>query len=161
MAKEKTMNKMTIKDVDLKDRIVLMRADFNIPQDADLKITDDTRIKATLPTIKYILQSGVKKLILISHLGRPDGKVIAKYSLKPVALRLQELLNEPVLFLNNCIGDEVKKQITSAKERIILLENLRFHAEEETNDANFAKELTVGADLFINAAFGPAHRAHA
>ena len=155
------MAKMTIKDVDLKKKIVLMRADFNVPQDANLNITDDTRIRATLPTIKYILQNGAKKLVLMSHLGRPDGKVVAKYSLKPVATRLQELLAEPVLFLNECAGDAVKQEIAKSKERIILLENLRFHAEEEANDQNFAKSLAGLGDIYVNDAFGTAHRAHA
>jgi len=155
------MSKMTIKDIDLKDKVVLMRADFNVPQDANLNITDDTRIKATLPTIKYILQNGAKKLVLMSHLGRPDGKVIEKYSLKPVAIRLSALLGEPVNFLPDCIGDNVKKGIETSKERIILLENLRFHPEEEANDANFAKQLSIGADVFVNDAFGTAHRSHA
>jgi len=155
------MGKMTIKDIDLKNKKVLLRADFNVPQDANLNITDDTRIRATLPTIKYILQNGAKKLILMSHLGRPDGKRLDKYSLKPVALRLKELLKEEVRFLDDCIGDNVKKEIEIAKERVVLLENLRFHAEEEANDANFAKELASLADIFVNDAFGTAHRAHA
>ncbi|MDD5431996.1 MAG: phosphoglycerate kinase [Candidatus Omnitrophica bacterium] len=155
------MAKITIKDLDLKNKTVLMRADFNVPQDAELKITDDTRIKATIPTIKYILQNGAKKLVLMSHLGRPDGKVVAKYSLKPVADRLKDLLGEPVKFINECVGDAVKKEIDAAKERIILLENLRFHAEEEANDANFAKQLASLGDVYVNDAFGTAHRAHA
>jgi len=155
------MAKMTVKDVDLKQKNVLMRADFNVPQDANLNITDDTRIRATLPTIKYILQNGAKKLILMSHLGRPDGKVVAKYSLKPVAVRLQELLAEPVLFLNECAGDTIKQQIAGAKERVILLENLRFHSEEEANDQNFARSLASLGDIYVNDAFGTAHRAHA
>lgn len=155
------MGKLTIKDTDLKNKTVLMRADFNVPQDASLAITDDTRIKATLPTIKYILEKGAKKLVLISHLGRPDGLKVDKYSLKPVAVRLQELLKEPVLFLNDCVGDTVKKSITSAKEKIVLLENLRYHAEEEKNDPAFAKALSEGMDIFVNDAFGTAHRAHA
>jgi len=155
------MAKLTLEDVALKDKKVLVRADFNVPQDANLNITDDTRIRATLPTIKYILQNGVKKLILMSHLGRPDGKVVEKYSLKPVAARLKELIGEPVLFLNDCVGDAIKSQICAAKERVILLENLRFHAEEEANDANFAKQLAALADVYVNDAFGTAHRAHA
>ncbi|MDD5155041.1 MAG: phosphoglycerate kinase [Candidatus Omnitrophica bacterium] len=155
------MKKMTVKDIDLKDKVVLMRADFNVPQDENLDITDDTRIRATLPTIKYILQKHARKLILISHLGRPEGKVIAKYSLKPVALRLKELLGEPVNFLGDCVGDEIKEAIKASKERVILLENLRFHPEEEANDFNFAKELASLADIFVNDAFGTAHRAHA
>jgi len=155
------MAKLTVKDIDFKNKNVLVRADFNVPQDADLKITDDTRIRATLPTIKYILENGAKKLILMSHLGRPDGKVVEKYSLKPVAIRLKELLGLDVKFLNDCVGDNVKKEIDSAKERVILLENLRFHAEEEGNDAGFAKQLAGLADVFVNDAFGTAHRAHA
>jgi 3-phosphoglycerate kinase len=155
------MAKMTIRDVDLKDKVVLMRADFNVPQDASFAITDDTRIKATLPTIKYILQAGAKKLILMSHLGRPDGKVVDKFSLKPVAVRLRELLGQDVKFINDCVGDNVKKEIDSAKEKVILLENLRFHAEEESNDPNFAKQLASLAEVFVNDAFGTAHRAHA
>ena len=155
------MAKMTIKDIDLSGKVVLVRADFNVPQDANLNITDDTRIRATLPTIKYILGDGSKKVILMSHLGRPDGKVVEKYSLKPVAARLEELLGQPVKFLNDCIGDNVKKEIESAKEKIILLENLRFHPEEETNDPVFAKQLASLADIYVNDAFGTAHRAHA
>ncbi len=155
------MNKMTLKDIELKDKTVLVRADFNVPQDENLNITDDTRIRATLPTIKFILQNNAKKIILMSHLGRPDGKVVAKYSLKPVALRLQELLGIPVKFLNDCVGDSIKKEIGTSKEKVILLENLRFHPEEEANDAGFAKALGSLADVFVNDAFGTAHRAHA
>ena len=169
------MAKLTLKDIALKSKTVLVRADFNVPQDAALNITDDTRIRATLPTLKYILQNQAKKIILMSHLGRPDGKVVEKYSLKPVAARLQELLGEPVKFLNDCapgfigeagarscaVGESIKKEIDASKEKIILLENLRFHAEEEANDANFAKQLASLADIFVNDAFGTAHRAHA
>lgn len=155
------MGKITIRDVDLKNKIVLLRADFNVPQDSDLNITDDTRIRATLPTIEYILHSGAKKLILISHLGRPDGKVAAKYSLKPIAIRLKELLGEPVKFLADCVGDNIKKELEVALEKVILLENLRFHVEEEANDAGFAGQLASFADIFVNDAFGTAHRAHA
>src|SRR3989338_6928511 len=155
------MNKLTIKDLDLKNKRVLLRVDFNVPQDANLNITDDIRIRATLPTIKYILESGAKKLILMSHLGRPDGKVQDKYSLKQVAIRLKELLGEPVKFLNDCVGDNIKKEIEQAEVRIILLENLRFHPEEEANDADFSKALASLADIYVNDAFGTAHRAHA
>jgi phosphoglycerate kinase len=155
------MNKMTIRDIDLKNKKVLVRADFNVPQDANLNITDETRIRGTLPTIRYLLQNGAKKIVLMSHLGRPDGKVVEKYSLKPVAIRLNELLGEPVKFLNDCVGDNIKKEIDTAKERVILLENLRFHAEEEANEANFAKQLASLADVYVNDAFGTAHRAHA
>jgi phosphoglycerate kinase len=155
------MAKLMLRDMDLKNRTILVRADFNVPQDANLKITDDTRIKATLPTIKFILDNGAKKIILMSHLGRPDGKEVEKYSLKPVAECLSGLLGEPVKFLNDCIGEEVKREVLQAKERLILLENLRFHVEEEANDANFAKGLASLADVFVNDAFGTAHRAHA
>jgi phosphoglycerate kinase len=155
------MAKLTLEDIDLKNKAVLVRADFNVPQDENLNITDDTRIRATLPTIKYILENGAKKIILMSHLGRPDGKVVAKYSLKPVAERLGQLLGEPVRFLSDCVGESIKKEIAASKERVLLLENLRFHAEEESNDANFAKQLACLADVYINDAFGTAHRAHA
>jgi len=155
------MAKLTLKDVDLKDKTVLVRADFNVPQDASLNITDDTRIRATIPTLKYILEHGAKKLVLVSHLGRPDGKPVAKYSLKPVAARLKELLGEDVLFLSDCIGDSIKPDIDKSKEKVVLLENLRYHAEEEANDVNFSKQLASLADIFVNDAFGTAHRAHA
>ena len=169
------MAKLTLKDLDLKNKIVLVRADFNVPQDANLNITDDTRIRATLPTLRYILEQGAKKIVIISHLGRPDGKVVAKYSLKPVAARLKELLGQDVLFLNDCVpadltgvagarfcaGDNIKQDIDQSKEKVILLENLRFHPGEEANDINFAKQLAFLAEVFVNDAFGTAHRAHA
>ena len=155
------MAKLTIKDIDFKDKVVLMRADFNVPQDKSLNITDDTRIRATLATIKYVLENGAKKLVLMSHLGRPDGKVVEKYSLKPIAARLKELLGEDVLFLNDCVGDNIKQSIQIAKERVVLLENLRFHAQEEANDVDFSKQLASLGEVFVNDAFGTAHRAHA
>lgn len=155
------MGKLTLKDIDFKNKTVLVRADFNVPQDANLNITDDTRIKATIPTIKYLLGGGAKRIVLMSHLGRPEGKRVDKYSLKPVAVRLKELLNESVKFLNDCVGDNIKKEIDGAEEKVVLLENLRFHAEEESNDSNFAKQLSLLADIFVNDAFGTAHRAHA
>ena len=155
------MNKLTIKDLDLKGKRVLMRVDFNVPLDDKLSITDDTRIKATLPTIKYALDKGAK-LILMSHLGRPDGKATAKYSLAPCAVRLSELLGKPVKMAKDCIGPEVKAMVDGMKPgECILLENLRFHAEEEADDPNFAKELASLGDVFVNDAFGTAHRAHA
>ena len=155
------MGKMTVKDIDMRNKTLLMRVDFNVPQDENLKITDDTRIRATLPTIRFILKNNAKKIILMSHLGRPDGKIVLKFSLQPVAARLQELLGEPVKFLSDCIGDMVKNGVAQAKEKTILLENLRFHPEEEANDPNFAKELASLAEVFVNDAFGTAHRAHA
>ncbi|MFA5200541.1 MAG: phosphoglycerate kinase [Candidatus Omnitrophota bacterium] len=155
------MAKLTLKDVDLKSKIVLVRADFNVPLDTNLNITDDTRIRATIPTLKYILEKGPEKLIIISHLGRPDGKPVPKYSLKPVAIRLKELLKENVLFLNDCVGEAIKQDIGKSEEKVVLLENLRYHAEEEANDKNFSQQLASLADIFVNDAFGTAHRAHA
>ena len=155
------MAKLTIEDIELKGKKVLMRVDFNVPQDEDLNITDDTRIKSSLPSIKYVLDKGAEKVILMSHLGRPKGKVVEKYSLKPVALRLQELLKEPVKMLDGCVGDQVKKEINTAKERVILLENLRFHPEEEKNDPDFSRKLSELGEIYVNDAFGTAHRAHA
>jgi 3-phosphoglycerate kinase len=155
------MQKLTIKDIDLKNKTILVRADFNVPQDESLRITDDTRIRATLPTIEYLLENGAKKVILMSHLGRPDGKRVEKYSLKPVAQRLKELLGKEVKFFNDCAGQDLKQQIQAAGEKLVLLENLRFHAEEEANDPTFAKNLAGLADIFVNDAFGTAHRAHA
>lgn len=128
------MNKLTCKDVDFKDKKVIMRADFNVPLDDDLNITDDIRIQAALPTIQYILEQGASKLILMSHLGRPKGEVIDKMSLAPVAKRLEELLGESVLKLDDCVGEEVQKAIEESNQRVILLENLRFHKEETKND---------------------------
>lgn len=154
------MEKLTVKDISFGGKKVLVRCDFNVPQDENLNITDDRRIQASLPTIKHILDQGPKKIILMSHLGRPDGKVVSKYSLKPVALRLKELLGEDVRMLDDCVGDKVRQEINESKERVILLENLRFHPEEEKNDPSFSKELSSLADLFVNDAFGSAHRAH-
>lgn len=155
------MAKMTVKDLDLKDKTVLMRADFNVPLDKDLAITDDTRIRETVPTIKFILEKGAKKIVLMSHLGRPDGKRVDKYSLKPVVKKLEELAGTKVAFMNDCIGEEIKKGVAAASEKIVLLENLRYYAQEEGNDAEFAKQLAGLADVFVNDAFGTAHRAHA
>ena len=153
--------KKTIRDVDVKGKRVLMRVDFNVPLDDSLNITDDIRIRAALPTIKYVLDKGAK-VILMSHLGRPDGKVVEKMRLAPVAKRLGDLLGKPVTMLKDCIGDDVKKAVAAMKPGdVVLLENLRFHPEEEANDANFAKELASLGDIFVNDAFGTAHRAHA
>lgn len=155
------MNKLTIDHLQLKGKKVLVRVDFNVPMDENLNITDDTRIRASLPTIQKIIQEG-GIAILMSHLGRPKGKVNLKYSLKPVAERLGKLLNKEVKFANDCIGEEVKKLVISLKEGdVLLLENLRFHEEEEKNDENFARELASLGDIYINDAFGSAHRAHA
>ena len=155
------MNKLTINDIDIKNKRILIRVDFNVPLDKDLNITDDNRIRASLPTIKYCLDKGAKKIILISHLGRPKGRVVEQYRLTPVALKLATLLGEPVKKLDDCVGDVVKKDIEECGGRLILLENLRFYAEEEKNDSEFARKLASLADIFINDAFGTAHRAHA
>ena len=155
------MAKKTIKDVELKGKRVLMRVDFNVPLDENLNITDDIRIRAALPTIKYALDKGAK-VILMSHLGRPDGQVKEELRLSPVAKRLRELLGKPVTALKDCIGEDVKKTVSAMKPGdVVLLENLRFHAEEEKNDPAFAKELASLGDVFVNDAFGTAHRAHA
>ncbi len=156
------MNKKTVKDIPLQGKKVIIRVDFNVPLDEKLNITDDMRIQAALPTLKYILDQKPAKLIIMSHLGRPDGKVVESMRLTPVAQRLQELLREKVVKLNDCIGDEVKNTIDSkSTERVILLENLRFYKEEEKNDPTFAKKLASLADIYVNDAFGTAHRAHA
>ena len=155
------MEKLTVRDIGLKGKKVLVRCDFNVPQDANLEITDDTRVRASLPTINYILSQQPKKIILISHLGRPDGKTVAKYSLKPVAERLKELLGQDVKMLNDCIGESIQKGIDGSPETVILLENLRFHPEVEQNDPNFSRALAGLADIYVNDAFGTAHRAHA
>lgn len=154
------MNKVSISDVDVKGRRVFMRVDFNVPL-ADGKITDDARIQAALPSMKYVLENG-GRLILASHLGRPKGKPEAKYSLRPVASGLSELLGKPVQFAADCIGPEVQGMVGGLRDGdVLLLENLRFHAEEEKNDPAFAKELASLCDIFVNDAFGTAHRAHA
>lgn len=155
------MNKQTIKDINLKDKKIIIRVDFNVPLDEQLKITDDRRIKEALPTIQYALKEGAKKVILMSHLGRPKGQVVESLRMTPVAKKLEELLGEKVLKLEECVGEQVKESIEQSSERVILLENLRFHREEEKNDPNFAKQLAELADIFVNDAFGTAHRAHA
>ncbi len=155
------MPKLSVKDLQIKGKKVFLRVDFNVPLDENLNITDDTRIRESLPTIKYILENGGIPIIA-SHLGRPKGKVDPKQSLKPVAKRLGELLNREVKFAPDCVGTEVKKMADSLSPGdILLLENLRFHSEEEKNDPNFAKELASLAEIYINDAFGAAHRAHA
>ena len=155
------MDKLTVKDINLRGKKIDVRADFNVPLDKNLKITDDRRIKESLPTIQYLLKNGAEKIILMSHLGRPDGQPVDNLRLKPVGIRLEDLLSEKVLILDDCIGEAIRQKIAAAKERLILLENLRFHKEEEKNDPAFAKELASLADIYVNDAFGTAHRAHA
>ncbi|MEW6557825.1 MAG: phosphoglycerate kinase [Elusimicrobiota bacterium] len=155
------MSKLTIRDVDLTGKKVLVRVDYNVPLDKSQNITDDTRIIESLPTLKYLLNENCK-LILCSHLGRPKGKVALEFSLKPVAKKLSELLSQEVKFAPDCIGEEVKKVAAELKPKeILLLENLRFHPEEEKNDESFAKQLSELAEFFVQDAFGTVHRAHA
>ncbi len=155
------MSKVTVKDIDFKGKKVIVRVDFNVPLDDKLQITDDARITAAMETIKYILSKSPKKLILMSHLGRPKGKVVDSMRMNPVAKRLSELLAEPVLKLDECVGPNVKQNIDSSSQRVILLENLRFTPKEEAGDEQFAKDLASLADVYVNDAFGTAHRAHA
>ena len=154
------MNKLSITDLQFSGKRVFMRVDFNVPVESG-KITDDTRIEASLPSVRYVLQQG-GRLILASHLGRPKGKPEPKYSLKVVASRLSEMLRQPVEFAPDCVGPDVQKMVSNLRNSAaLLLENLRFHAEEETNDSDFAKQLAALCDVYVNDAFGTAHRAHA
>ncbi|HET7695586.1 MAG TPA: phosphoglycerate kinase [Vicinamibacterales bacterium] len=155
------MNKRSIKDLDLEGRRVLMRVDFNVPiKNGEIK--DDTRIRASLPTIQYALEHGARAVVLCSHLGRPKGRPAPEYSLRPVADRLSQLLGKPVAFAEDCVGEPARKAVDSVPAGgVVLLENLRFHAEEEKNDPAFAAQLAGLADVYVNDAFGSAHRAHA
>jgi phosphoglycerate kinase len=155
------MQTLTIDDIVVRGKKVLVRVDFNVPMTPDLRISDDKRMVEALPTIKKILKDG-GAVILMSHLGRPKGKPNTEFSLKPVADHLSKLLNQPVLFASDCIGKPAKDAVASLKPgQCLLLENLRFHAEEEKNDEKFAKELASLGDVYVNDAFGTAHRAHA
>jgi phosphoglycerate kinase len=155
------INKKTISDIDLHGKRVIMRVDFNVPLDSEGQITDDTRIRAALPTIEYIIGQATK-LVLMSHLGRPRGQVKEELRLAPVGKRLSELLGKEVIVCRGSIGEETQKIISGMqKTDVALLENLRFHKEEEANDPGFAKELAQYADIYVNDAFGTAHRAHA
>jgi 3-phosphoglycerate kinase len=157
------MAKLTIEDLagDLKGKKVLMRVDFNVPLDEKRIITSDKRISAALPSINFVIEKG-GKLILMSHLGRPKGKKAPEFSLDVVAVKLSELLGKPVKFAPDCIGDAVNKMADSLKDgEVMLLENLRFYKEEEANDPEFAKKLASIGEIYINDAFGTAHRAHA
>ena len=155
------MKKLSIDKVDLKNKRVLVRVDFNVPLDENLQITDDIRITSSLPTINKIIKED-GKAILMSHLGRPKGKVNLKYSLKPAAERLSKLLGKEVILSPDCIGEEVKSLVNKMNSGdVLMLENLRFHEEEEKNDEAFAKKLSELGDVYVNDAFGSAHRAHA
>lgn len=155
------LNKLSIKDLDIKGKRLFIRVDFNVPLDENQNITDDRRIRSTIPTINYAID-GDAKVILASHLGRPKGKYDKRYSLEPVYKRLQRLLKREVRFLSDCVGPEVEKAVNAMSDGdVILLENLRFHIEEERNDEEFSKALARLADYYINDAFGAAHRSHA
>src|SRR5262252_10128654 len=154
------MAKLSIRDLDLKNKIVFMRVDFNVPlEPGTMKITSDKRIRASLPSIQYALDHGAA-LILASHLGRPKGKPNPEMSLKPVAERLSQLLSRPVAIAPDCVGPAVEAMLPKPGE-VLLLENLRFRAEEEKNDPEFSKQLARLCDVYVNDAFGSAHRAHA
>jgi phosphoglycerate kinase len=154
------MNKQTIRDVDVEGKKVLLRVDFNVPL-ADSTVTDDTRIRAALPTLQYLLERGAV-VILASHLGRPKGQVVETLRLDPVADRLQRLLGRSVTKLDDCVGSDVEAAVSNARPGdVLLLENTRFHPEETENDPAFAAQLAALADLYVNDAFGSAHRAHA
>ena len=154
------MNKKTVKDISVKGKKCLVRVDFNVPL-KDGVITDDNRIKGALPTIKYLMEQGAK-VILCSHLGRPKGEFNMKYSLKPVAEELSKLLGNKVVFATDVIGESAQKAVSECKDgEVVLLENLRFHKEEEANDKEFCRKLASFGDIFVNDAFGTAHRAHA
>src|SRR2546425_4751568 len=159
--RQNNMNKKTIRDIDAGGKRVLVRVDFNAPLDAEQHITDDTRIVAALPTIRYLQDQGAA-VILMSHLGRPDGKVVEQLRLTPIAQHLSELLGKSVQMATDCIGPEVEAQAIALQPgQLLLLENLRFHKEEEENDPDFARQLAFLADFYVNDAFGTAHRAHA
>ena len=158
------MNKLSLNQIDVKGKRVLVRVDFNVPleeRDGKQVVTDDTRIRATLPTINFLREHGAK-VLLMSHLGRPKGKPVEKYSLRPAAARLEELIGQPVAFASDCIGKPAEEVAANLREGgVALLENVRFHAEEEKNDRNFAQALAKLGDVYVNDAFGSAHRAHA
>ena len=154
------MNKKTIKDIDLKGKKVLVRCDFNVPLDENQNITDNTRIVAALPTIKYLLENNCS-IVLCSHLGRPKGEVKPEFSLKPVAKELSKLLDKEVIMANDVVGEDATSKAAELQPgQILLLENVRFHREETDNDPEFSKKLASMAEVFVNDAFGAAHRAH-
>ncbi len=156
-----TFNKLTIKDIPIRNKRVFIRVDFNVPLNSELNITDDTRIRSSLPTINYAIDEGAK-VILASHLGRPKGKKNPAFTMATVVKRLQRLLNKDVIFLDDCIGPEVEKTVNSMEMGdVVLLENLRYYPGEEANNDEFAKQLASLADVYVNDAFGTSHRSHA
>ena len=155
------MNKKTIQDIDVRGKRCLVRVDYNVPLDDNLQITDDARIRETLPTLRYLLDNGAS-VVLMAHLGRPKGEVVEEMRLAPVARRLHELLGQPVATASDCVGDEAKTAVGKLESgEVLLLENLRFHDAEENNDADFAAQLAGLGEVYVNDAFGAAHRAHA
>jgi phosphoglycerate kinase len=158
------MNKLALTQIDVKGKRVLVRADFNVPleeREGKQVVTDDTRVRETLPTINYLREHGAK-IILMSHLGRPKGKPVEKYSLRPVAARLEELIDQPVAFATDCVGKPAEEIAANLRDGgVALLENVRFHPEEEKNDHTFAQALAKLGDVYVNDAFGSAHRGHA
>lgn len=155
------LNKKTVEDIQVKGKKVLVRVDFNVPMDKEGRITDDRRIREALPTINYLKDKGAR-VILMSHLGRPKGKINPEFSLSPVAERLSALLGQKVIFAEDVIGEDALKKSSALKDgEVMLLQNVRFHAEEEKNDSEFAKKLASLGEIFVNDAFGTAHRAHA
>ncbi len=156
-----TIHKKTVRDVDVAGKRVLVRVDFNVPLDDRGQVADDTRLRAALPTIRHLMERRAR-VVLVSHLGRPKGQPSAKYSLRPVAERLSRLLGRPVAFAADCVGPEAEQAVAALGEgQVLLLENVRFYAGEEANDPEFARRLASLADLYVNDAFGTAHRAHA
>jgi phosphoglycerate kinase len=155
------MNKKTVRDINIAGKRILVRVDYNVPQNADQHITDDRRIVASLPTLNYLLDNGAS-LILMSHLGRPKGKVVESMCMAPIGDRLSTLLGRTVLMASDCVGSQVTDQAQTLQPgQVLLLENLRFHKEEEANDPEFARQLAALGDIYVNDAFGTAHRAHA
>mgnify|MGYP001292663889 CR=1 FL=1 len=158
------MAKLTVNELDLQGKRVLTRVDYNVPMaesDGAMVINDDTRIQATLPTLKAMIEKGAK-IILCAHLGRPKGERVESMSLRPVAEKLSELINQPVAFCDQCVGDKVTDAVSQLKDgNILLLENVRYHSEEEANDTAFAEQLAANMDIYVNDAFGAAHRSHA
>src|SRR3989454_6690098 len=158
------MAKLTVRDLDVRDKRVLVRGDYNVPmeeKDGQMVINDDTRIKETLPTLELLIEKGAR-IILASHLGRPNGKRDPSVSLRPVAARLADLIQRPVAFVDDCIGEKVEKTANALRPGdLLLLENVRFYEEEEANDPAFAEKLAKVAEVYVNDAFGAAHRAHA
>jgi phosphoglycerate kinase len=156
-----SFNKKTVRDIDVNGKRVLLRVDYNVPTNQDGSISDDSRIRASLPTIRYLLDHKAK-IILCSHFGRPKGKIVESMRLAPAGIRLGEILQKPIQALKDCVGPEVEKAVFQMKEgEVVLLENLRFHPEEEANDAGFARSLAKLGEVYVDDAFGASHRAHA